>query len=480
MKIIIRFALLFFLKILSYEGTCQNSRKPNVVLLFSDDQRLQGTIHALGGNEVITPNLDALVKSGTAFTKTYIMGGSQGAVCVPSRNMLMTGRNLFSLVSVGADVIFPENTTLGEALGNNGYSTYGIGKWHNDKASFNRIFQNGDEIFFGGMSNNPYNVGLFHYDNEGKYSSKGSPEKGELISKGLHSYPKHHTEVFGEAAVKFIENYQKKEPFFLYVAFKSPHDPRVMPEKYKEMYDTSKINLPLNFMREHPFDNGELKVRDEMLATFPRTPSEVKGHIRDYYAMMTHLDEQIGKIVEALKAKGEYENTIIVFAGDNGLALGQHGLMGKQNVYEHSLNVPLIIAGKGIPKGKLNNNFAYSFDIFPTICQLTGTAIPPSVQGQVLFGNNKNTRETMFHAYRNFQRALRKGDWKLIEYNVNEKKMSQLFNLKKDPLELNNLANDPQFHIKLTEMKTALKDQKRIYNCQVSQGCCQNLFILYL
>ena len=415
MKIINSIVLLFFLGFLSNEAICQNIKKPNVVLLFSDDQRLQGTIHALGGNEVITPNLDALVKSGTSFTNTYIMGGSQGAVCVPSRNMLMTGRNLFSIGAEG-QVILPQNVTLGETLGNNGYSTYGIGKWHNDKASFNRSFQNGDEIFFGGMSNNPYNVVLSHYDNEGIYSSKLSPSNEESHRKGLHSYPKHHTEVFGDAAVKFIENYQKEKPFFLYVAFKSPHDPRVLPEKYKAMYDTSKIKVPINFMPVHSFDNGELKVRDEMLAAFPRTPREVKVHTRDYYAMMTHLDEQIGNIVEALKAKGEYENTIIVFAGDNGLALGQHGLMGKQNVYEHSIKVPLIIVGNGIPKGKINDNFAYTFDIFPTICQLTDTAIPPTVQGQILFGKNINAREIMFYAYRNFQRALRIGDWKLIEY----------------------------------------------------------------
>lgn len=463
MKIVNSIVLLFFLGFFSNEAICQNIKKPNVVLLFSDDQRLQGTIQALGGNEVITPNLDALVKSGTAFTSTYIMGGSQGAVCVPSRNMLMTGRNLFSLGAEG-QVILPQNVTLGETLGNNGYSTYGIGKWHNDKASFNRSFQNGDEIFFGGMSNNPYNVVLSHYDNEGKYILSLGPTKGESNSKGLHSYPKHHTEVFGDAAVKFIENYQKEKPFFLYVAFKSPHDPRVMPEKYKAIYDTSKIKVPINFMPVHPFDNGELKVRDEMLAAFPRTPREVKVHIRDYYAMMTHLDEQIGNIVEALKAKGEYENTIIVFAGDNGLALGQHGLMGKQNVYEHSIKVPLIIVGNGIPKGKINDNFAYTFDIFPTICQLTDTAIPPTVQGQVLLGKNINARETMFYAYKNFQRALRIGDWKLIEYMVNGQKTSQLFNLRKDPFELNNLDNNSNFHLKLTEMKTALTAQKKIYN----------------
>ena len=463
MKIIKSITILFFLSLISKDAISQNIKKPNVVLLFSDDQRLQGTIHALGGKEVITPNLDALVKSGTAFTKTYIMGGSQGAVCVPSRNMLMTGRSLFSIGAEG-QVILPQNITLGETLGKNGYTTYGIGKWHNDKAAFNRSFENGDEIFFGGMSYNPYNVGLFHYDKEGKYSSNPNTTKEELKSSGLHSSPKHHTEVFGDAAVKFIENYTKEKPFFLYVAFKSPHDPRIMPDEYKAMYDTSKITLPKNFMPQHPFDNGELKVRDEMLAAFPRSPSEVKEHIRDYYAMMTHLDKQIGNIVEALKAKGDYENTIIVFAGDNGLALGQHGLMGKQNVYEHSINVPLIIAGNGIPKGKLNSNFAYTFDIFPTICQLTGNPIPPSVQGQALFGKNIKVRETMFYAYRNFQRAIRKGDWKLIEYTVNGQKTSQLFNLKKDPFELKNLSNDAKFSIKLTEMKTSLSEQKKTFN----------------
>ncbi len=457
MKITSIIILFFFIGFIGKKDENQNSKKPNIVLIFTDDQRLQGTINALGGNEVITPNLDALVKSGTAFTNNYIMGGTQGAVCTPSRNMLMTGRNLFSLGSVGADVIFPENTTLGQALGSNGYSTYGIGKWHNDKESFNRCFQNGDEIFFGGMSNNPYTAPLFHYDNKGVYSST------EGIKNGDHSYPKHHTEVFGDAAVKFIKNYYNEKPFFLYVAFKSPHDPRIMPDKYKAMYDTSKISLPINFMPKHPFNNGELEIRDERLAGFPRKPGEIKGHILDYYAMMTHLDEQVGNVIKALKAKGVYENTIIVFAGDNGLALGQHGLMGKQSVYEHSIKVPLIMVGNGIKKGKINSNFAYTYDIFPTICYLTGTPIPASVQGMALFDKNSKKRETMFHAYRNVQRAVRNGDWKLIEYIVKMQKTMQLFNLKKDPFEMNNLANNSKFETKLSEMQALLTEQKKIF-----------------
>ena len=298
---------------------------------------------------------------------------------------------------------------------------------------------------------------MFHYDKTGKYTSVDG------ITNGDHSNPKHHTELFGEASVKFIENYQTEKPFFLYVAFKSPHDPRIMPDTYKAMYDTGKISLPVNFLPKHPFNNGELVIRDELLASTPRKPSEIKLHIRDYYAMMTHMDEQIGHVIQALKAKGLYENTIIVFAGDNGLALGQHGLMGKQNVYEHSIKVPLIVAGPGIKKNKINTNFAYTFDIFPTLCQLTGTTIPASVQGQALFDKNFKKRETTFYGYRNVQRAIRKGDWKLIEYIVKSQTILQLFNLKKDPWEMNNLANAVKFQSKLDELQALLAEQKKIY-----------------
>jgi arylsulfatase A-like enzyme len=367
------------------------AQKQNIVVLFSDDQRFHGTIHALGGKDVITPNLDVLVSQGTAFTNAYVMGGSQGAVCVPSRNMLMTGRNLFSMGGDGS-VVQPQNAMLGETLGKNGYATHGIGKWHNDKKAFNRSFQGGDEIFFGGMSYNPYNVGMFRYDSTAQYIStlKDTKEKGDHIN------AKHHTEVFADAAVRFIEGFQAEKPFFLYVAFKSPHDPREMPEKFKALYDTSKINIPENFMPKHPFDNGELQVRDELLASFPRKTNEIKEHIRDYYAMMTHLDEQVGRIIEALKATGKYENTIIVFAGDNGLALGQHGLMGKQNVYEHSVKVPLIMVGKGIPKGQRDDRFTYLFDVFPTLCNLVGIPNPSSVQGQNVLSNSTPKEKRCF------------------------------------------------------------------------------------
>ncbi|MCX6309216.1 MAG: sulfatase-like hydrolase/transferase [Bacteroidia bacterium] len=440
-------------------------QKPNIVLILADDQRAYGTIHATGGDEIITPNIDQLVKSGTTFTNSYIMGGSQAAVSAPSRNMLMTGRNLFSLGSKGGLLIADEQMTMGECLGKAGYSTFGTGKWHNNADAFTRTFQNGDDIFLGGMTDQ-FNVPLNHYDPTGKFDHQmPNPSKKNQSSRADHFYAgKHSSEIFKDAAVKFIQNYKEEKPFFLYVSFTSPHDPRNMPPKYLAMYDTAKIKVPINFLPMHPFDNGELSIRDEKLADFPRTTQEIKGHIRDYYAMMTHLDAQVGEIVRTLKEKGLYENTIIIYTGDNGLALGQHGLMGKQNVYECSVNVPLIVSGKDIPKGEINNHFVYLFDIFPTVCALTDTKVPLTVQGQSFIGNNTTPRTSMLYAYKNFQRAVRQGDWKLIEYTVNGVKTTQLFNIKNDPFEMNNLADLIVNKELLATLRVELNEQRKLNN----------------
>jgi arylsulfatase A-like enzyme len=444
---------------------CAEITKPNILILLADDQRAYGTIHATGGEEIITPNIDQLLKSGTTFTNSYIMGGMQAAVSSPSRNMLMTGRNLFSLGNSIGSLIADDHITMGECLGSAGYSTYGIGKWHNNLSAFSRTFQNGDDIFFGGMGNQ-YNVPLNHYDPTGNYGKRmANPVDKDHNAKADHFYSgKHSSEIFKDAAVKFIQNYSDKKPFFLYVAFTSPHDPRTMPPKYLAMYDTAKIKVPESFLPKHPFDNGELTVRDEKLAAFPRTTQEIKCHIRDYYAMITHLDDQVGEIIKTLKEKGLYENTIIIYSGDNGLALGQHGLMGKQNVYESAVKVPLIITGKNIPQGEKNSNLVYLFDLFPTICALTNTKIPSTVQGIPFLGTKSEPRTTLFYAYRNFQRAVRKGDWKLIEYSVNGVSTTQLFNLNKDPFEMNNVAEVAANKTILLSMKEVLKQQRTLNN----------------
>jgi arylsulfatase A-like enzyme len=268
----------------------------------------------------------------------------------------------------------------------------------------------------------------------------------------------------------------------MYVAFTAPHDPRTAPQEFHDMYPPEDIVLPDNFMPQHPFEIADDKIRDERLAPFPRTEARVKKEISNYYAMITATDAQIGRILEALEASGQSENTIIVFAGDNGLALGQHGLLGKQNVYEHSVSVPLIFCGPNIPKNKKNDAFAYLHDVFPTLCGLTGLKIPESVETKdltpILKGEKQDVRNSMLYAYNTWpgdflnknrkhnpgggHRAIRKGDFKLIISAKHNVYTYQLFNLVKDPWELNNLAKDKAYeHVQknlMSELHKLIKE----------------------
>lgn len=433
------------------QAQAATGKRPNILLLFSDDQRFS-TINALGCKEVITPNLDTLVKSGVSFTRASIMGGTHGAVCVASRAMLMSGRSIYHLQNKG-NAIPPEHVTLPELLKRNGYRTFHTGKWHQDKASYARSFDSGAKIFFGGMSNQAA-VPVNDFDPSGAYP-KEKQYTGEKFS----------SELFSDAAIDFLKGYKEEKPFFAYVAYTAPHDPRMAPEPYKAMYDPAKIALPPNFLPEHPFDNGALKIRDELLAPFPRTPAVVREHIAAYYAMITHLDAQIGRVLAALKESGQAENTIVIFAGDNGLALGQHGLFGKQSVYEHSVRVPLIIAGPGIPKDVKSDAFCYLLDLYPTLCEMTGVARPATADGlslgPVLRGEGKAVREELFFSFMDTQRAVKTEECKLIEYNVNGQRHTQLFDMTRDPWETKNLAEDPAQAETLKRMRAKLEGWRK-------------------
>ena len=183
------------------------------------------------------------------------------------------------------------------------------------------------------------------------------------------------------------------------------------------MYPPESIELPPNFLPQHPFNNGEMKNRDEQLASFPRDPADIRKQIGEYYAMITHLDAQVGRILKTLDETGRTDDTIVIFAGDNGLAVGQHGLMGKQNLYEHSVRVPLMMAGPGIPAGQKRDGFCYLLDIYPTICDMLRIQKPANAEGvsfvPMLSDPKAKTRETIFYAYRNLMRGICDGQYKL-------------------------------------------------------------------
>lgn len=444
----------------------KHSKKPNILFIVTDDQRYN-TIRKLGNPEIITPNMDALARCGTSFTQAHIPGGTSGAVCMPSRAMIHTGRTLFQLEEEGQNIPV-EHKTLGETLKEAGYYCYGTGKWHNGPPSFTRSFHQGDNIFFGGMWDH-WNVPTCYYDPTGKYDNEinfvaNFWEENKVIRQhcdrfhpGIHS-----TELLTDTAVSFLDEYTEDRPFFLYTAYLAPHDPRTMPDKYKELYQPENMTLPVSFQKQH-FEFGVSGIRDELLAPYPRTEEEMRRQLAEYYAMITHLDDEIGKIMEALKRNQQWENTIIILTGDNGLAIGSHGLMGKQNLYEESIRIPLIFAGPGIPKGQVRDQFVYLLDIYPTLCDILGISIPPTVQGksfEKVFGEETSvTRETLYFAYNDLIRGVKDRRYKLIQYR-NVSNCTQLFDLQNNPDETENLAEEEACRLTRLRLEQILSEYK--------------------
>ncbi len=409
--------------------------RPNILILFADDQRAD-TIAAHGNTHLKTTNIDRLVRDGVSFRRNYVMGGNSGAVCVASRAMLMTGKPWLTINpgTLAGEKLMPE------LFGERGYTTFATGKWHNGQPSWLRGFQHGEAIMFGGMSNHE-KVPVRDLGPDGKLTEQRTGEKFS-------------SELFADAAIRFLETQDGAKPFFLYSAFTAPHDPRQPPPGYPANY-ASRPPLPANFLPQLPFDNNAMNGgRDENLGAWPRTEAMIRDQLAEYYAMIEHLDTQIGRILATLQRRGLAENTIIVYAADNGLALGSHGLLGKQNVFEHSMRTPLIIGGPGIPRGRSSQAFTYLLDIFPTLCELTGIAPPAGVFGQSVRplwdGTKTALRDTVFLPYIQVQRAVRDDRWKLICYP--KIGFIQLFDLQKDPDEMKSVYDDPAHAAHVTRL----------------------------
>jgi arylsulfatase A-like enzyme len=446
-----RFILvLLFIFIASYSF----GQARNVLIIYSDDHSYHA-LGAAGNREVKTPSIDKLAREGMMFLQAHVMGGHQGAVCIPSRAMLLTGRYVNRLPRDGG--LIPDSIiSLPEVLRSRGYTTYHTGKWHSDKMSHHRMFSNGGDIFLGGM----------HFEKDGGqphptvYTFDPTGEYPAVLKRNADTFS---TALYAENAIRFLNSKASKEkPFFCYVAFTSPHDPRTPPADFEKMYPPSSIKLPPNYMPEHPFDNGDLKVRDENLLPRPRTEDAVRKEIALYYGMVSEMDKQVGRIIRALEENGLRENTIIVFAGDNGLAVGQHGLLGKQNLYEHSIRVPMIIAGPGVPKGTKYEGFNYLSDIAPTLYEYLNIKAPATVEAKslvpVFADPSRKLRPQLYNVYGHWSRSIKTADgFKLILYNVDGVLHTQLFDLKNDPWEMKDLSGDPEYSVRVRDMRVMLK-----------------------
>ncbi len=389
------------------------SPKPNIVFFLADDLR-PDCLGVLGHPIVKTPNVDKLVANGFIFRNAYVLGSNSGAVCMPSRTMIQTGQSYLR-----KDTTTP---ILAQTIRSGGFASIRSGKFENGPKNLDDQFD-------------------VHQDggNDGKVNA--------------------------DNIIKFIHEQAGKKPLFLYMAGHEPHDPQHATEEYYQKYKAADIPLPVNFLPFHPFNNGEMTVRDEKTLPWPRTKENVSGKLARYYASIAYWDEQCGRVIAALKEAGQFDNTIFVVAGDNGLSLGEHGLLGKQNLYEFGgMHVPLIFAGPGIPKGE-TQSFAYLYDVYPTMCELGEIPVPPGLDAKslvpVITGKQAEVRDHLFTAYRDVQRSIRDKRWKLIRYpQVN---VTQLFDLKADPHEMKNLAAEPELVAKVTELLALMQQTQPQY-----------------
>lgn len=483
-------SILSLLIFASLSGFTEDKR-PNILFILVDDQSPLDLKVYRPESKLETPNIDRIAAEGMVFDGAYQMGSWSGAVCLCSRTMIMTGRSVWHIPDRGNRKSNPHNgnpelvppdladQSLPAVFNRAGYDTMRTCKNGNSFEAANRKFTVREDATKRGGT--PETGSAWHGDRVMDYLQKREAEKDE-------------------------------DPFLIYYGFSHPHDVRDgTPEllvKYGAKNHTDQNSLPElnpkqpflpnNWLPEHPFHHGHPSLRDEVVVPGVwenRDPATIRNELGREFACSQYIDMQIGRVLGQLEKMGELDNTYIFYTADHGMAIGRHGLQGKQNLYDHTWKVPFLVKGPGIKPGSRTDGNIYLLDILDTICDITGVKAPETTEGTsfrpVLEGEKETVRDTLFGVYcggtKPGMRAVKKGDWKLIQYDVldGEVQEKQLFNLADNPheylaehhaggvVELTkaepaknqvNLADDPKYADKLTEMETLLLSEMRTYN----------------
>lgn len=469
----VRVSLNAAIAVLSLSGSIAlaGPEKPNIIFIFSDDQ----TYEAMGSHGDLglkTPNLDQLAESGVDFTHAFNQGSFAPAVCLASRTMLNTGGALWRAATFSTagnprkgdpnNPRFQQEYTIErktpeaywpEFMKRAGYETYMAGKWHVGEVEPEDIFDHVRNVRPG-----------MPEQTKGRYDRafvEGQPDTWSPYAESNGGYwegGRHWSEVLADDAEAFLELAKDRDaPFFMYLAFNAPHDPRQSPKRFVDMYPLEDIGVPANFLPEYPFNEyagAGRRLRDERLAPFPRTEYSVKVNRQEYFAIISHMDEQVGRILEALESSGMSDNTWVFFTADQGLSVGDHGFMGKQNMYDASMRVPLLVAGPGVPAGVTVEAPVYLQDIMPTTLELAGIDKPAQVDFNSLMALLTGTTETsayegIYGAYFGSQRMLRTDRYKLIVYPIAN--VVRLYDIVNDPLERVDLAENKEESAEMLE-----------------------------
>ncbi|WP_111708291.1 sulfatase-like hydrolase/transferase [Lutibacter citreus] len=392
----------------------------NIVFIESDDQSNQA-VGAYGNPAMVTPNIDALAKEGVSFTAAYNMGCWSPAVCIPSRTMLFYGQHIWKSQKITKDnapVAFPE------ILRENGYSSFMTGKWH-------------------AWGKNPKDI----------FDKLGSIQPGQL--KTYNTTGGHVTDITGNEAVQYINEYKSEKPFFMYVAFNAPHVPRQTTQNYYDLYPAKDMVLPPSVVNGKPL-NKNVKYQ---YTNDPLSSKTMQSRVQQNNAMVTHMDVRVGDIIKALKQKGVYDNTIIVFMSDHGINFGENGVAGKVCLYEPSVTAPLIIKAPKIKPNTKIKERVYLQDVNPTLFDLLGIQGPKNIDFQSLtplINKKSKGRGSIYLAMFDDQRGVVSNNKKLIVYPKTGD--VEYYNLENDPWETTNLVNKKSSVSEVKKLISELKE----------------------
>jgi arylsulfatase A-like enzyme len=417
----------------------------NVLLIISDDHMLDA-LGCAGNPAIQTPHLDRLAGDGVLFTRCF----TPNPICTPSRANILTGQDSWTNGCIFFGEPIRESSPLWpRLLARAGYDTFFTGKWHNDGQPSTRGFTCGAEVFVGGMYDHAH-LPVIQY---------GQPKKARKPAQKFSS------ELFVDAAIRFLDQRDGDRPFCIYLAFTAPHDPWIPPGEYATMYAPEEMPVRANFMPRPPFQMHPSfpTLRDQRQLPFPRTEPDVRGALTQYYGMITHMDAQIGRLLAKLDREQLTPNTLVLFLGDHGYSMGSHGFVGKQTMYEEGLITPLIVRYPRLQRGGPTCDALVSLvDLFPTICEAAGVEVPETVEGQSLLrlyqGKVAKIRDHLFATFHSptkhymSTRCIRTERYKLIQHLLTGE--TELFDLAADPLELHNLAGNPE-HARLQSQLTA-------------------------
>ncbi len=415
------------------------AKRPNILFILADDQSPFDLKAYDPDSSLETPVIDSLAARGCVLDAAYHMGSFSGAVCTPSRHMIMTGRSVWHLPIGPGKRRCPddiEDHVLAEVFNAAGYDTMRTCKQGNSYEGANRRF-------------------TVRHD---ATKRAGTAEGGSAW---------HAERVLDFLAAR--EAAGDTDPFLVYYGFSHPHDTRDGTPELLAKYgatnhtdqsrpprlDAKQPPLSAAWLPAHPFDNTHMAVRDEVAVSGVwrrRDEATIRNELGREFACSENIDLQIGRVLDKLRGMGELDNTWIIYTADHGMAIGRHGLQGKQNLYEHTWRVPLIVAGPGVKAGSRAPGNVYLADVLATLCDIAGVETPASNEGTsflpVLTGEQRAIRELLYGAYSGGAqpgiRSVRQGDWKLIKYESPAGGLvTQLFNLRENPEEFLREHHDP-------------------------------------